>query len=170
MEIKSTPPNHTVYLSVGSNMGDKLANCKTGIDALSRYRIGSRVECSAFYRTEPQDLKDQDWFVNAVVKVTTPLDPFMLLKALQSIQSETGRKESTIRFGPRVLDLDILLFDDQVIDSPDLVIPHPRMHKRRFVLKPICDIDPLIIHPGLHRNMQSLLDRLEDDGQGVWPY
>ena len=170
MRDAATIPDHTVYLSVGSNLGDKLANCKAGINALSLNRTGTPVTCSAFYRTEPQDLKDQDWFVNAVVKITTRLDPFALLNALEAIQKKAGRQKDAIRFGPRVLDLDILLYDDRTIDSPKLVIPHPRMHKRRFVLKPICDIDPFIIHPGLHRNMQSLLDCLEDDGQGVWPY
>ena len=84
-----------------------------------------------------------------------------------AVQSNAGRNHNAERFGPRILDLDIIMYDDFVINSPELIIPHPRMHKRRFVLKPICDIDPYIVHPVLKRDMQYLLDRLDDDGQMV---
>jgi 2-amino-4-hydroxy-6-hydroxymethyldihydropteridine diphosphokinase len=98
------------------------------------------------------------------------LDPFQLLGTLNAIQRRAGRIVDEIRFGPRVLDMDIILYDDLVIHSAELIIPHPRMHKRHFVLKPICDIDPGIIHPILKKNMQYLLNSLNDNGQGVEPY
>ena len=108
---------------------------------------------------------DQDWFINTAVKVDTVLDPLKLLAALQSIQKQTGRRSRSVRFGPRTLDLDILMYDDQIIQLSQLTIPHPRMHQRRFVLKPICDIDPDIIHPVLRMDMQSLLKGLDNDEQ-----
>jgi 2-amino-4-hydroxy-6-hydroxymethyldihydropteridine diphosphokinase len=104
------------------------------------------------------------------VKLKTSSDPFELLDKIKSVQRAAGRKRDVIRFGPRVLDLDIIFFDDRVIDSDRLVVPHPRMHQRRFVLKPICDIDPTIIHPVLKKDMQSLLDGLGKDEQKVVEY
>jgi len=161
---------HIVYISVGSNIGDKLDNCRSGIEALTRFGENLLEKVSGFYRTEPVDFKDQDWFVNAAVKITTRLDPLSLLKELQSIQLSAGRKKNSVRFGPRILDLDIIFFDDRIINTPDLIVPHPRMHKRRFVLQPICDIDPGIIHPMIKKNMQDLLDSLDNNGQGVLAY
>lgn len=161
---------HTVYISVGSNMGDKLANCKSGIRSLTSSGGNLLEKVSGFYRTEPVDFRDQDWFVNAAVRIATSLGPMALLKELQSIQLSSGRKKSRVRFGPRILDLDIIFFDDCIINTPDLIVPHPRMHKRRFVLQPICDIDSGIIHPVIKRNMRDLLDSLDDNGQGVLAY
>lgn len=161
---------HTVYISVGSNIGDKLANCKSGIEALACSGENLLRKVSGFYRTEPVDFKDQDWFVNAAVRITTSLDPLALLKELQAIQLSAGRQKSRVRFGPRILDLDIIFFDDRIINTPDLIVPHPRMHKRRFVLQPICDIDSSIIHPVIKKNIQDLLDDLDDNGQGVLAY
>ena len=122
------------------------------------------------YRTEPVDYKDQDWFVNYVVKIKTTLDPFSLLDTVKSIERSAGRTGDGIRFGPRVLDLDIILYDMMVLDTSKLVIPHPRMHKRHFVLKPICDIDPDIIHPVFNTTMQSLLEDLDVTDQGISRY
>jgi len=92
------------------------------------------------------------------------------LNFLKSIEQEAGRVRHTIRFGPRVLDLDIILYDDVVLNDPRLTIPHPRMHKRRFVLRPICDIDPDINHPVLQQTMFSLLENLDEEGQGITEY
>lgn len=159
--------NHTAYIGAGSNIGDKLANCKKGIDALVKSGKAILKAQSRFYRTEPVGFKDQDWFVNVVFKIETDLEPLPLLKELKSIERAIGRVHNPIKFGPRVLDLDILFYDDLVTNSSGLVIPHPRMHKRRFVIKPICDINPKIIHPLLKKNMQYLLDNLNDNEQGV---
>jgi 2-amino-4-hydroxy-6-hydroxymethyldihydropteridine diphosphokinase len=161
---------HTAYIGAGSNMGDKLLNCKKGINALTRSKKTVLKKRSQFYKTEPLHYTDQAWFVNLVVKIETHLDPFQLLDKLKSIERDTGRVYDTVRFGPRILDLDILLYDDLVENSSGLVIPHPRMHKRRFVLQPICDIDPKIVHPVLKKDMQYLLDILDENKQKVIEY
>jgi 2-amino-4-hydroxy-6-hydroxymethyldihydropteridine diphosphokinase len=129
------------------------------------------MDQSPFYLTEPVDYpvahSDKDWFVNGVVRIQTEHDPMALFGELFTIQLEEGRMPGALRFGPRILDMDILLYDDIVIESPDLVIPHPRMHKRRFVLRPICDIDPEVVHPVLQKSMRQLLSDLDDNAQRV---
>ena len=160
---------HTAYISVGSNLGDKLENCRLGIRRLDRDDVWLKAE-SRIYQTEPVDYTDQDWFINLAVKIETLLDPLRLLQRLQSIQRKAGRLQNAIRFGPRVLDLDIIFYDAVVINSAQLVIPHPRMHKRRFVLQPLCDIDPAIMHPILKTDVRNLLDSLDDYEQRIIEY
>ena len=161
---------HIAYISVGSNIGDKLENCHRGIRALAETGTSRVLAQSCIYITEPVDYEDQDWFINTMVKLETSHDPYQLLDQIEIIQRAAGRIKDSIRFGPRILDMDIILYDDRIIDSERLVVPHPRMHKRRFVLKPICDIDPSIIHPVLKKEMQSLLKCLGDDKQKVFEY
>lgn len=161
---------HIAYISAGSNMGDRLQNCRKGIEALTEAGNSRILEQSRIYATEPVDYQDQDWFINMMVKLETAHDPFQLLDHIEFIQRAAGRIQDPIRFGPRILDLDIILYDDRIIESKRLVVPHPRMHKRRFVLKPICDIDPAIIHPVLKQEMQFLLKRLGDQEQKVFEY
>jgi 2-amino-4-hydroxy-6-hydroxymethyldihydropteridine diphosphokinase len=158
---------HRVYISVGSNLGNKLDNCQKGIAALTRSVSTKLKAISRFYKTEPVDYLDQDWFINAVIKIETTLDPFQVLDRLKTIEKNAGRTQKAIRFGPRILDLDIIFFDDRVMNADRLVIPHPRMHVRRFVLKPICDIDPTIVHPILKKDMQYLLGQLDDKTQRI---
>jgi 2-amino-4-hydroxy-6-hydroxymethyldihydropteridine diphosphokinase len=160
---------HRVYLSVGSNLGDKLDNCQKGISLLVESGQCRLLKISRFYRTSPVDFIDQAWFVNAAVMIGTDLDPLALLDRLLAIQQGMGRKPDTVRFGPRIVDLDILLFDDRILQTPRLVIPHPRMHKRAFVLQPICDINPTVIHPVMAKTAAQLLDGLDDDAQRVVP-
>ncbi len=159
---------HSVFIAVGSNLGDKLANCKKGIVSLEKSGKSTLAGHSQFYKTEPVDYKEQDWFVNCMVKAETVLEPLELLDELKSIERRAGRKLDSIRFGPRVLDLDIILYDDIILNTPRLVIPHYKMHKRRFVLKPICDIEPEIIHPVLNMNMRNLLDLLDHKNQDIF--
>ena len=161
---------HTAYISVGSNLGDKLENCRKGIAELTAAQGVRLIDQSAIYRTEPVDYLEQDWFVNCALKIETTLEPLLLLKLIKSIEHAAGRTENAIRFGPRVLDLDIILYEDLVLEDPMLQIPHPRMHKRRFVLAPICDIDPGIIHPVFQQPLKYLLDRLDEAGQGIIEY
>ena len=161
---------HIAYISAGSNMGDRLQNCRKGIEALTETGNCRILAQSRVYATEPVDYKDQDWFINLMVKLETTHDPFQLLDHIQYIQRAAGRIQDPIRFGPRILDLDIILYDDRIIESERLIVPHPRMHKRRFVLKPICDIDPAIIHPVLKKEMQFLLKRLGEEEQKVFEY
>jgi 2-amino-4-hydroxy-6-hydroxymethyldihydropteridine diphosphokinase len=158
---------HVAYISVGSNLGDKLANCRRGIAALAS-EAGVRITAqSRFYKTEPVDFRAQDWFVNAAVRVETTVDPNGLLDRLQAAQRAAGRAADGRRFGPRVLDLDLLMYDRLVLEDPRLVLPHPRMHRRRFVLQPLCDIDPFLVHPLIGKNMQRLLSELTEHGQQV---
>lgn len=161
---------HIAYLSIGSNMGDKRSNCLRSIDELVASGAAVLMVCSPFYKTEPVDYLDQDWFVNAVVKVKTNDSPHELLARLKEIEQKNGRTTRSRRFGPRVLDLDILMFDDLVVKSPRLTLPHPRMHQRRFVLQPMCDIDPSVVHPLLKKNMRHLLDRIPAKEQKVILY
>ncbi len=161
---------HIAYISVGSNIGDKLANCQRGIQALTGTGHSKILAQSPFYATEPVEYEDQEWFINAMVQLETSHDPFQLLDQIELIQRAVGRKTDLVRFGPRILDLDIILYGERIINSARLVVPHPRMHKRRFVLKPICDINPAIIHPVLKKEMRFLLACLGNDNQKVLEY
>ncbi len=158
------------YISAGSNIGNKAENCQAGIDALSDSGAALIIKQSGFYKTEPVDFKEQDWFVNTVIKIKTVLDPFQLLYKLKSIENAQGRKKQSMRFGPRILDLDIILYGDMILKTSELTIPHPRMHKRCFVLRPLCDIDPDMVHPVLVKNMKFLLNNINDSDQKVLPY
>jgi 2-amino-4-hydroxy-6-hydroxymethyldihydropteridine diphosphokinase len=161
---------HEAYLSVGSNLGDRLRNCRQGIDLLCADGAVALLARSPFYESAPVDNLAQGWFINAALKIRTDLSPLALLVRLQAVQNAAGRKAGGVRFGPRVLDLDIIFFEDRIMDTPILTIPHPRMHKRRFVLQPMCDIDPLVMHPVLGRSVQSLLNELKDDAQALRPW
>lgn len=160
---------HTAYLSVGSNVGDKAANCRGGIRALGDHPQVAVRACSRYYRTAPVDYTDQDWFVNAAVRVATDLPPEALLDWLLAVEKAAGRDRRGVRFGPRILDLDIIFYDRLVLQTPRLTLPHPRMHNRRFVLQPICDMDPLLEHPVLRVPLQALLARITDPRQEVRP-
>lgn len=158
---------HIAFISIGSNLGDKLENCRCGIRALEATPGVRIIGRSRFYKTEPVDFTAQDWFVNAVVRIECGLDPYELLDRLQTVQREAGRPAGGIRFGPRVLDLDILTFDRLILEDPRLTLPHARMHLRRFVLQPVCDIDPCLVHPVLGKDMRRLLSELDIQGQQV---
>jgi len=158
---------HLAYIGIGSNLGDRQANCLGAIDALDR-SAGVKVSArSRLYLTEPVGYAEQDWFANAAVQVQTDLGPDQLLALLQTLQREAGRTEGGPRNGPRVLDLDLLFFDSLVATAPDLEIPHPRLHQRRFVLQPLCDIDPEFIHPVYGLSLSRLLEGLDRQGQKV---
>jgi 2-amino-4-hydroxy-6-hydroxymethyldihydropteridine diphosphokinase len=150
-------------------MGERLENCRYGISELGNSGFSKVIKTSPFYTTEPVGFKDQNWFINAVFKIKTRHNPMDLFHEIQGIQFRAGRTRDGVRFGPRVLDLDILFFDDSILDSPELVIPHPRMHERRFVLKPMCDINEILIHPVFKKNMRQLLDELDPFSQKVIP-
>ena len=163
----AVPQGHTVFLSVGSNMGDKIAHCRFGISQLASHPEIVVTATSPFYRTAPVDFTDQDWFVNAAFRIVTPLDPVPLLRVTQAVQAAAGQGVKTVRFGPRILDLDIIFYDQVMMNQADLELPHPRMHKRRFVLQPICDIDPQFAHPAFGCSVKDMLENLEDDQQEV---
>lgn len=158
----------TAYIGIGSNLGDKLANCRTAIERvaqLSEYRIRAK---SGFFLTEPVGVEGQDWYLNGVFSISTDAPADQLLKTLQSIETGLGRVKVK-KWDPRILDLDILLFGQDVIDEKGLTIPHPRMHLRRFVLAPMVQLAPGLIHPVLGKTMTELLDNLAEEGQTVIP-
>ncbi len=159
--------SHPVFISIGSNIGNKLQNCRTGIAAITQPGRAVLRAQSRFYKTEPVNFRDQDWFVNAVIQIETCDPPEVLFSQLKYIEKKAGRLETPVRFGPRILDLDILLYNDQVIDTAELTVPHPRMHQRRFVLQPMCDIAPGWVHPVLKKDMQTLLEGLGINEQGI---
>jgi 2-amino-4-hydroxy-6-hydroxymethyldihydropteridine diphosphokinase len=143
------------YLSLGSNIGDKAAQITQALDRLAKVLKVKRV--SPYYLTEPVGLKDQPWFVNCVVEVETEKDPEKLLLALRSIEKKMGKTKKNEN-GPRTIDIDILFYDDQVVNRKNLVIPHPRLHTRLFVLRPMMDLIPHFVHPVLHKTIQELYD------------
>lgn len=131
----------TCFIGIGSNLGDREKNIKVAIDKLRKTKGVNIAKISRFYQTRPEDFIDQGDFLNGVIRLSTDLAPYRLLQKLKQVESSLGRKE-TIRFGPRVIDLDILLYDNQRIKTKDLVIPHLRMYDRDFVLKPLREIAP----------------------------
>ncbi|MGD9329764.1 MAG: 2-amino-4-hydroxy-6-hydroxymethyldihydropteridine diphosphokinase [Desulfobacterales bacterium] len=157
----------TVIISVGSNLGDKIAHCRFGIARVAAHEAIELKATSPFYRTAPVDYTAQDWFVNAAFRIETTLSPRALLAVTNAAQVACGQGEKEIRFGPRTLDLDLIFYGELVMQTDDLELPHPRMHKRRFVLQPICDIDPQFVHPVLRCRVDVLLGRLQDDQQEV---
>lgn len=152
--------DHVVYLALGSNLGNRLANLKNVISNLTPQM--DVEEKSPVYETPPWGHDDQPAFLNQVVKVETYMQPEALLGHLKRLEVVLGRKP-TFQNGPRVIDLDILFYDDLVLDSPPLVVPHPRLHQRAFVLVPLNDIASDLVHPVLNRPISELLldvDRL----------
>ena len=152
---------HLVYLSIGSNVGDKKKNLDTAVDLLDKQNETSVLAVSAYYKTEPQNFRDQDWFVNAAVKIETVLEPVPLLEMLKGLETELDQEGKPFRFGPRMIDLDIIFYDDRVVASQRLDIPHPRMHERCFVLVPLCDIGPAVRHPVLGQTPEELLNGIK---------
>jgi len=140
----------TVYLSLGSNLGDREANLRAALQRLSPVRQ------SPIYETEPIDYLDQGWFLNMVVELHTELFPRQLLTRVQKIERELGRVRGVPK-GPRTLDIDILLYGNAVVRTPDLEVPHPRMNDRRFVLQPLADLAPDLRHPVTKRTIREML-------------
>ena len=161
---------HKVYLSIGSNIGDKAKNLKDTLEIVQQHGHMDLLSVSPFYKTEPQNYKDQDWFVNAAVKISTYLSPERLLAELKHIEKSLDKEGKVFRFGPRIIDLDIIYYDDLVYKSNELEIPHPRMHERCFVLVPLCDIASEEIHPLLNVRSDELLKKLKsEEAQKVIP-
>lgn len=150
-----------VFIGIGSNEGDRLTHISRAIKALGSL-IGTRVvQMAVIAETEPVGGPPQGPYLNTVVELDTTLAPRELLSALKAIEQQLGRKPESERWGPRPIDLDILLYDDQVLKTPTLVIPHPRMHERQFVLEPLAQISPNVVHPLLKQPVSALLTALK---------
>lgn len=158
-----------VYIGIGSNIGPKIDHCKKAISLMGGLEGCSVRLQSPFYRTEPVGVEGQDTFVNGVVCVETVLSAGTLLKQLLKIETFMGRVRLK-KWDARVIDLDILLFGASIIDKPGLIVPHPLMHQRRFVLIPLSQIAPDLIHPVLCRSIGELAGALSDSGQAVEIY
>jgi len=158
----------TAYIGVGSNLGDKLRNCCKAIDLIDNIENCTVMKQSPFYRTEPVGVASQDWYVNGVIRVATGLSAQDLLRFLLSIETGMGRVRKQ-RWESRIIDLDILLYGHYVFDEKNLTIPHPLMHIRKFVLMPMVQLDPDLVHPVLGRTMSELFDDLAEEGQGIMP-
>jgi 2-amino-4-hydroxy-6-hydroxymethyldihydropteridine diphosphokinase len=153
----------TVYLSLGSNLGDRARHIESALQLLKQAGVRLRRR-SSLYETEPQDLRRQPWFYNLVVEAETELFPLQLLRQIQRVEKELLRQR-TVAKGPRTIDIDILFFGLFVIETPELQVPHPRLHHRRFVLEPLAELAPALRHPVLKRSVAELLASLE--GQAV---
>jgi len=151
---------HEVYIGLGSNLGDRVKNISQAIKILEAKKYATVIGTSFLYQTPPALVTDQPMFLNAVCKIKTTLSPQDLLKALKEIENELGRTP-TIRYGPRVIDLDILFYDDIELKTEELQIPHPALHLRHFVLKPLCDITKYLEHPILQKVSVQLLNHLD---------
>jgi len=147
------------YLGLGSNLGDRESNLKSAVEMLRVSGGILAVRASSFYETEPVGYVDQPGFLNAAAEVETTLSPEELLRLCHDIEDRLGRVR-TIRWGPRTIDLDILLYGDRVIDTEDLTVPHPLMHEREFVLRPLSEIAPGLPHPRLGKTVGELLDAI----------
>jgi len=149
------------YISFGSNLGNRLKNIKRGLQLVSRNRSITITKKSSLYETEPVGYENQGWFLNGVIEIETFVLPHKLLSLIKKVERIMGRKRR-IRWGPREIDLDILLYNQRCVDTPGLIIPHPRMHERGFVLVPLVEIAPRVIHPIFKKSVQQLLAKLTD--------
>ncbi len=162
VSVEVTRKYHTVYLSIGSNLGDKKGHLDFAVFALGREKGTSVTAKSSYKETAPVGYLDQPYFLNAALRIRTILSPEELLAKVQAIELE-DKRERELRWGPRTLDIDIIYYDDLIYQSDTLCIPHLRMHERNFVLSPLCEIAPNVVHPILQKNTKMLREKLHKE-------
>jgi 2-amino-4-hydroxy-6-hydroxymethyldihydropteridine diphosphokinase len=157
----ATEPTATIFLALGSNLGDRRANLGAAVE---RLREQVAIEAlSSLYETEPAYVEDQPRFLNAALRGRTTLDPQELLASVKQIERELGRVAGQ-RYGPRVVDIDLLLYDGLTLDTPDLTLPHPRMAERPFVLAPMAELAPALVPPRWHTTIEALARSVRGHG------
>ena len=155
--------SHRIYIGIGSNLGDRRANTAEAIDRITKIPDTKVMRASSLYESEPLG-NAKTWFVNSVIEIDTQLGAEPLLKRLKAIEEAMGRKRvKGKRWGSRIIDLDILLSENEVVDKRTLKVPHPEMHKRRFVLMPLAELAPHVVHPGLGQSVSALLATVKDE-------
>ena len=159
MNGKRKVDDNIMYLGLGSNLGDRITNLRRALSLLTPDILVEKI--SPVYETKPQHIVDQPLFLNAVCSASTALPPLEVLKHLKDIEQTMGR-QSGPRFGPRPIDIDILFYNDLVLDTPEITIPHPLVHERAFVLVPLKDVAPEFVHPTRGVTISELLNRLPD--------
>ena len=150
------------YIGIGSNLGNALKNCQHAVKSLSLAKGIEITRVSSFYKTEPIGIENQNLFINAIVEIKTALSARNLFQNLQNIEKDMGRKRE-VKGGPRIIDLDLLFYGQEIIQDADLIVPHPEIQKRRFVLEPLCEIASYFIHPAFGVSIRGLKDRLSDN-------
>ncbi|PIE74888.1 MAG: 2-amino-4-hydroxy-6-hydroxymethyldihydropteridine diphosphokinase [Deltaproteobacteria bacterium] len=154
-----------VYLSIGSNLGNPMDNIKKALENL-RLEFGD-LKVSSVYETEPQDYKEQNTFYNCCVYLKTSFGPFEILDKIQGIENHMGQYKKEIRFGPRLIDIDIIFYSDECINTDNLVIPHKRMYKRAFVLYPLAELNKDLFHPVIKKTVGELVGSEKIKEQGI---
>ncbi len=161
MEPDSDREN-TAFVGMGANLGNREKTCRRAIEMISGWNGCKLLKTSSFYETEPWGLEDQNSFINCVIQVETAKDALAFLNRMKQAEGQLGR-EQRLKWGPRTIDLDLLFFNDDIINEPGLVVPHPLLHQRRFVLEPLAEIAPHLVHPVLGRPLALLLAEVADD-------